>query len=292
MKLKKRITGLVLSGIIVAYFLPFFLLLAPKNYRDAFFADYVFNIVYRHLTQDCKTDQEKITACYNFVKEEISMPHIDTEDAWELDVFTRGWGWCNQQARVLMLLVEKGDFEANLIWLFGDYSVSQHTVCEIKIDGKYRMFDPSLKVLLLNKSGELATLSEIEKKEILPLDTVPHPGTTNAYYLSLYSAKHPYKIPRKNATSKKVDIWYHLHRKLYLEIYLKSYFLIDGSNERKKRRIREKLNVNLKTIDTQPKILFTQIREIESRLKIVNDEKEKARLLQEQKKLKETLMID
>lgn len=241
--MKKYKNKLIIAGTLLAiifYFLPFFLLGLGQNQRDVFFQEYLLNILYGRLTKDAQSDTDKVMKCVDFVNHQIAIPKKDILVELPLEVLVNGFGYCNEQTKLLMRLVEKGDFESTLVHLYGYDTISHHTVCEIKIADKFLLFDPFHKLYFNDDKGDLATIKDIQNNTFTPLPDTPE---LPAGYLKLFAKKNPYRIHRRNNIHKKIDGWYYLHKDYFLKPYLYLYFFMDGSDEQKRQRLMQVMEV-------------------------------------------------
>ena len=128
---------------------------------------------------------------------------------------------------VQIINFEKGNFESNLVHLYGYDDVSHHTVCEIKIANKFLLFDPFHRLFFKDTKGDLATITDIQNNTFTTLPTNPE---LPAGYLKLFAKKHPYRIHRRNNIHKKIDGWYYLHKDYFLKPYLQLYFFLEKTS--------------------------------------------------------------
>ena len=75
-------------------------------------------------------------------------------DSWVI-VSSKGWGFCGHVSATFVRLARAAGYEAR-IWGLGG-----HVVPEIRVDGRWRMYDPDLGVYYLNRSGEVAGVEEL-----------------------------------------------------------------------------------------------------------------------------------
>lgn len=192
------------------YLLPFSSLILKKKYRTSFFRHITYTDLYRNTTSKATNDSLRVIQCFDFVCKNVSAQkkHEKVQDLSPLDVFTSGVGFCDQQANLLITLVEKGGLEGNLIFLFGLDSVSRHSVCEIKIQDKYIMFDPFYHLFFFTKTNTLASIEDIQNRNIQNLEN----QYIKCSYLNLFADKYPYKIYKRNRTN---GIYWIINKTLY-----------------------------------------------------------------------------
>lgn len=110
---------------------------------------------------------------WRFVQDNIDQQRPLTEEKWQhspvIMINSLGFGQCDDYATVLALLWKKLGYKSR-IWTLGG-----HTVPEVYVDGKWKMFDASYEVYYRNETGEIAGVKElIERPSLItkPLDSL------------------------------------------------------------------------------------------------------------------------
>ena len=231
--------------LIILFFclLPFISLFLGTKIRDFCFRELSYRVLYNKLTEGCVGDSVKIMKLYEFVIENSSVPprSYKFKDVNPFEILKDGIGFCDQQANLLITLAGIGGIKGNLVFLYGYDSVSHHSVCELELNDKFRMFDPFYKMFFLTNSNTLASFNDIQNGKIkFPQNSSLLPRE----YFKLFEKQYPKKIFMTNniSTSKKVmrkitSIWYSIFGGVLLKPYIYSYFIFDNSNEINKKRI-------------------------------------------------------
>lgn len=100
-----------------------------------------------------------------------------------------GWGFCSQVASSYVRIARAAGYEARVHGLTG------HVVPEIKIDGRWRVYDPDLAVYYRSRDNELAGVQELESDSTLIseptdplLDPASYPQPYSQYVADIYSS--------------------------------------------------------------------------------------------------------
>lgn len=241
-KFRTKVLHVILLTLLCFFLIPFLSLFVGKKIRDFCFREISYQILFDKATAGQESDSAKSVQLFKFVNENVSVPNenFNVNDDNPFNIIIEGTGYCDQQANVLITLASVGGIKGNLLFLYGYDSVSHHSVCELKINGKYRMFDPFYKLLLLTKNHEMASFDDIQKGN---LKCQPKSSLMPRNYFRLFEKKYPRRIFISNnfSVSKKVirkifKSWFSVFR-FALKPYIHTYFIFDNSNELKKKRI-------------------------------------------------------
>ena len=85
-------------------------------------------------------------------------------DSWAL--LAQGWGLCSHVSAAYVTLARKAGYEARVWGLTG------HVVPEIKINGRWEIFDPDLSVYYFNTDSQIANIDDIENNPNLILSPI------------------------------------------------------------------------------------------------------------------------
>jgi hypothetical protein len=85
-------------------------------------------------------------------------------DSWAL--LAQGWGICSHVSAAYVILARKAGYEARVWGLTG------HVVPEIKINGRWEIFDPDLSVYYFNVDSQIANVEDIESNPSLILSPI------------------------------------------------------------------------------------------------------------------------
>ena len=243
----KRVFWTLIAVSLLIFFVlaPFILMLGPAGLRDYLHRELVYKVIADRVTSRAKSDREKALGLFYYVHTHLFTPEgAESVDKHPLNDLIRGIGWCDQQANTLITLARKAGIKGRLIFLRGYAMNSQHSVCDLYIDGKYRIFDPEQGVFFLNEEGEIATFADIRDKnrkirseQFEALRVFQEKGQFQAMFLRLFEPKYPPKFFRDNFSSdlkrrllsKTVDFYYSAFGKLFLALFQEYYFKLAGT---------------------------------------------------------------
>ncbi len=138
-----------------------------------------------------------------------------------------GQGYCDEQCNTLLSLVNTLKLKGRLIFLYGKDSISHHSVCEIKIDNQYCMFDPFYGIIIRDKYGKIVCVKSIVDRIKLIKSTPKNSEISINEYKALYSKKYGYKIAKYNQILQLPD-------EKRIHTYYTIWYLIFGESSRKR----------------------------------------------------------
>jgi len=246
MKVKKFFIA-ALAGFLVFYLSLFITLVAGQQIRDYFFREFAYQAVTKRIIGKAESDSAKAVLLYNYVSRNISAPMagevITDENPFE--TLVKGAGSCDQQSNLLITLAGVGGIKGRLVFLYGNDNISHHSVCELELENKYRMFDPFYTQVLLTSENKLAGIDDIQEQNILPgMERNELPLD----YFSIFEKENPYRVfltnelpLTKNFARKAVGAWYFLFDGFLLRAYTKAYLFTDKAGDGREKRIRKLL---------------------------------------------------
>lgn len=219
----------ILVMLLCFVFFPYITLFSGSKVREYFFREISYRVIYEKITKNCHSDSARVLNLYRYVKEQIDDPPIGSKikNGSPLDVLIEGTGYCDQQSDLLITLAGVGNIQGKLVFLFGYDSISHHAVCEILIDGKYRMFDSFYNLIFVTKNQTLASIKDIKDNQVSYMDTSMKKPEG---YLKLFESKYPeitflsneVNVPRKAARFI-IHLWIKTCGRLLLKNYFSSY---------------------------------------------------------------------
>ncbi|MCB7128083.1 MAG: hypothetical protein J3T61_00905 [Candidatus Brocadiales bacterium] len=146
----------------------------PKPYPT--FRQFLINnfpgFAYAYITQrlvGSERDPEVVIhTLTRFVHENLFVPDFGyavVDDA-PITVLHRGIGWCDQQANILLRLLDQRNIPSRLVFLRDQKGVTPHSVGEVYLKGAWRIVDPLMMLILRNSREEIATREEICQGEV------------------------------------------------------------------------------------------------------------------------------
>lgn len=181
------------------YSIPFIL----TRYKKLDFTDTVLFSIAKKITRSANSEEEKVLRLFTYVCKKINKPNQTQEYDTTILGFNgqhlySGVGFCDEQCNTLLSLANTIDIKGRLLFLFGNDSVSHHSVCEIKIANHFGMFDPFYQITKRNTKGQIASTQEIINSPSLLNQTRFPSGISEKAYLDLFGEKYPFKIVKYN----------------------------------------------------------------------------------------------
>ena len=188
-------TLLVIVGI---YLLPLLVYAVSPNSRPFIKTQVLFKPLVDSITANAPADSAKAMLLYNYVANTCRKPGPGQNPKYNqaYEVLQNKTASCDQQVWLLMGLLRVADIDAEMVFLYGNDSISRHTVAQVDINKEYIILDPFYNLYFkseLNRNA-FAAISELEQR----------PGIFNQYptlpdgYAGLYSKKYSYKIHSTN----------------------------------------------------------------------------------------------
>jgi len=158
----------------------------------------VGNEILLNLNLSNKSKKENIEKITRYVVQHFKTPLKNlTKEKTFHEMISDGYGFCDQQASTLLALANYAGIRGRLVFLYGEDSISHHSVAEIYID-KWYMVDPFFEV----KSGSSFLLPSIQEvivnnKKLNQFHYDTSLIRQDQYY-NLFTPKYPYKIIHEN----------------------------------------------------------------------------------------------
>jgi hypothetical protein len=237
----------ILQFLLIALFFfsvfPFLSLFTGVWIRNYCFKEISYRIIYNKLTDFCEGDSCRAMRIFTFVSENVSVPlqGHPVKDGSPFDILCKGYGYCNQQAHLLITIAAMGEMKGNLIFLRGYDSVSHHSVSELYIGDKYIILDPFYHQIFNTKKNEMAGFRDIAIGDCKPSK---NESSLPEEYFQYFEKKFPPQIYITNEVSFQKRIgrvitkaWCNIFEGILVKPYASLYFIVDNSNEAKKNRI-------------------------------------------------------
>jgi len=164
----------------------------------------IYGIIMNKIMNPAESQEKQVSAIEKYVTKYVLNPNPNqpVKDVSRLRIIENGTGFCDQQVNVFLALCEAAGFKGRMVWLFGNDSISHHTVSEVFYEGKYHMFDPFYKQQYYTRNGEIASVEEIVSQSIEPL----HFNATPANQKRLYGKKYRWQVPKWNSVNTEAGI--------------------------------------------------------------------------------------
>jgi tetratricopeptide (TPR) repeat protein len=222
--------------------------------REKVIEQLIYTVLVDKLTHELKSDLEKARKLFDYVdthffnKPSEAIPY-SIQDR-HLKLLIRGTGYCNDLAGLLIRLAKNADIKGRVLHLRGYDDVSHHTVCDLYIDGKFRVFDPDFGYIFYS-NGNIATFYDIQanrniQSEKLDAQLFFNPSINRSYYFKLYEPAHKFKVARTNykfrigkeVRSHIIDFYYGILGDLFSSYLQSFYFRLDDTDKFVQARIK------------------------------------------------------
>lgn len=188
------------------------------------------SVITKKIIKNNHTDSSKALALFNFVTGKLKHPtkfHQPIDDNC-FQIIKYKYASCDQQSNVLISLAFLSGIKGRLLFLYGNDSISHHSVCELKIGNSYRIFCPYFKKVFYTKQNTFATIRDIQRGNLNnPFVIIPEKvNLSQKEYYHLFDTLYPYKVFKTNQlhlTEKEVrnrkafDVWYSIFGDLGLK---------------------------------------------------------------------------
>lgn len=248
-----KIFWVLFAFLFCIYIIPFVALLGPPRLRDFMHRELVYKVIVDKLIEGASTDKERALRLMKYTNQHLfSNPAgFEIVDKHPLNDLVRGLGECDQLANVLITLARKTHIRGRLIFLRGNKESSQHSVCDLYIDGEFRIFDPTFNIVFINKEDEIATFKNIQNDNINPRPYKPSESLADFNYVKkiyfpLFEPDYKPTYFRTNfeqdvkrfLLSRLVDIYYDIFGDIFLIPYQELYFRLRGIDTFTKARFK------------------------------------------------------
>lgn len=144
------LTSLLLS-------LPCLLILAPEKVRDYVYRENTYAYIAHKETEGLSDPVDILLELFDYVSFNLTVSgYYWVVDENPLNDLVRGIAWCDQQAFVLMTLLDKKGISSR------ERDVRDHTIAEVLIDGEWNLVDPMFGVIFYRREDKrLATLQDL-----------------------------------------------------------------------------------------------------------------------------------
>jgi len=248
MATKKIIILLVITIVSAVLIAPFAILFESQKRRTYLHKELIYKVIVSKSTEGLKTDREKALELLRYVHSHIFVNFPPGLDEVVIDHplhdLILGIVGCDGMANTLIRLARKAGIKGRLIFLRGYDSSSHHSVCDLYVDGEFKIFDPTFGAVFLDNEGNLASFDDMQKRtdEFKPFYVTNTMQGARRFdnkrymYFRLYEPKHEPEYFRTNfeqnlkrfILSRSVDIYYNIFRDLFLVLHQELYFKLSN----------------------------------------------------------------
>ena len=116
---------------------------------------------------DYKEQYEPIQALLSWVSCNVQHALVLNGDApvsylSEEDIIERGWGWCNEQARVFACLAQTCNLMTRMCFLTHKNATWGHVVTEVYFENEWIFADPTIGIMIRSVHNSFLTIPEIQ----------------------------------------------------------------------------------------------------------------------------------
>jgi hypothetical protein len=205
LRFKRLLFIRLLRGLIVlcvcVYLIPFIYLIASDaDERSKVGEGLVFHLIIEDPLKPSLTPNETLLTLMRWVNRHIRNPNPSEKanDVSRLHILESGVGYCDQQVNVYLALCEAAGLSGRMVWLYGEDSVSAHTVAEVYYNNTYHMVDPYYRNIFHLPDREIASVDDIVQGNILPAEF----EKISVRQQRLYGKRYPWKIAQRSPVSK------------------------------------------------------------------------------------------
>jgi len=207
----KRVLLLFFLFIFLAIFLaPFTSLVLSGSLRDHTYRELIMHVIAVQETRglSSKSDIAKKLFYYTAKNTLLNPGDVLPYEEKDLGYLINGLVFCDYQADILANLCAQRGIPARYCMLKDKTGVSPHTLTEIFLDGKWRVFDPAQICYYSTATGELATLQDLSQNPDLifqhkRMQKIKEDSSdTYASLVSVYKKMFPLPQPPQRSSSK------------------------------------------------------------------------------------------
>ncbi len=127
--------------------------------------DYHYKRIVREVTRGVVTPQEKVLALFNWTHSNIKMAPADFPviDDHVLSIIIRGYGVSDQFSDVFAALCNYVGIKAFFVWVYTQDKKDNITLSFVRIEGRWRVFDPFQGVYFKDEAGDFADIQTLKK---------------------------------------------------------------------------------------------------------------------------------
>lgn len=123
-------------------------------------------------TLGVRDPQARAIRLHAYVHERLYRPSSEKPigDVEPIEILASQRGWCDQQAAVFIQLARTLPLEGRLVFLQDGHGQSPHSMAELFLDGHWRVVDPFLGMVILNREAQLARREDLAQDPRLLTD--------------------------------------------------------------------------------------------------------------------------
>ena len=141
----------------VLFSLPYLLIFSPQNVQAYVYRESSYAYIAHKETEGLSDPADILLELFDYVSFNLTVSgYYRVVDENPLNDLVRGVAWCDQQAFVLMTLLDKKNINSR------ERDLHHHTIAEVLIDGEWKLVDPMFGVVFRRKGDtRIATLQDL-----------------------------------------------------------------------------------------------------------------------------------
>jgi len=181
------------------------MLAGSSHFREKIIETLVEEALTNNLIRGAESETDKAIKIFEYVDTHVfhfQRPEGSILNTPFLSFLIPGEALCDEQALTLMDLAGKAHIKASVIYLRGWDKISHHSVCELYLDGAFRIFDPDYGYLFYH-GGKIATFPDIQREDDvrskkLEAQKALNKGFDGQGYFRLYEPAFGYLVSNRN----------------------------------------------------------------------------------------------
>lgn len=202
---KKKIISFLSLLILTSFLLaPFTSLILSNSLREHAYREIMMHVIAQEETKGLKSGLEIAKRLFYYTAKNTLLNPGDLLPYNEksLGYLINGLVYCDYAADILATLCAHKGIPARYAMLMDKDGVSPHTITEIFLDGKWRVFDPAEICYYTTKSGKLATLEDLSENSDLILENKRMQKIYPTGLPDVYKRMFPLPLPPQRSASK------------------------------------------------------------------------------------------
>jgi tetratricopeptide (TPR) repeat protein len=187
-RLKSKAAWAVVVAVIAIGALGVSILATSKGYHHRLYRAFFYPVVAARVTLGASSGEDAVLRLHEFVYLNVRTPRgAPVLDDSAADTLIRGFGYCDPAVMIFIRLLEEINISGRMTFLRRDDGVSPHTVSEVFLSDRWRVFDTLYGFVPRRPDGHLATAADLTtQSELLDLSRTKSEWYRNAQvYLTL-----------------------------------------------------------------------------------------------------------
>lgn len=203
----KIILCVLIASSLILLLSPFIALILPGKVANHAYYRLFYHLIAEKEVENCLSDKDKAIALFNYVLDHQFMQG-EPRKSKPIESLIFAEAYCDFQARTLNSILGIINIPARYAMLFDKDGSSPHTLNEIKLDGKWGVFDLFMNVVFTDKQKDNLSLKDLSDNPNLILeqekflDLKAYDAQTFDYWMKWYSRMFPMPIKPERSKSR------------------------------------------------------------------------------------------